>query len=817
MPVCLPVCSWRFAARSRPLLRKTFAAALGAALVLLEPAHGDPAMSGEGGASARGGLAVTDDSIVVRGNRRIDAAAIREHFRGSPAARVEPKAVNTALKELYATGLFDDVKIARSGATLIVTVVEAPTIEHLRFTGNSKIKDKDLESAVTSKSRGPYTKAAVANDVARLIEAYRAIGRFEAEVTAKTIARGEGRLDLVFQINEGEKTGVKRIAFAGNRSFRDDRLRSVIKTTESGWFAFLKTSDVYDPDRIESDSDLLRRFYLKNGFADVRVTADGAYDANAKGFTVTFSIDEGERFRLGAIAITSRVEGLDGAALRSIVALAPGAVFDGEAVDKAADGLTIALGQRGYPFAAVRPHLVRNAGVQTVDLLFTIDNGPRQYIERIAIRGNTVTRDDVIRREFELAEGDAFNRALVERAEKRLRALGILKSAKIAVAPGSAPDRVVLNVEVEEERTGDLALSGGYSTSAGFIGEISVSEHNLLGTGAYAKVAGTLGQYQRGAELSFAEPYFLGSRMTVGVDLFYRDTLTSSTQSYGSTYYGATLKLDAPLLDGVTARARYSLMNQSLSLDPALMDCSSANPPPVCMYNGEASAAVKQAVLNGPQWVSTIGSTVAYSSVDNPKAPHEGLRAELRQDVAGLGGDADFLKTTGDVRYYHDLGSDVVAMARGQGGYVLPYGNQPLPFVSGFFGGPQFVRGFAPNGFGPRDLTAYTTQDNIGGSQFWASTAELQSPIPGLPPEIALKAAVFADAGSLWGYRGQTYFPALSPSLMAVGDSRQIRSSIGSSLIWDSSFGPLRVDYAYPISKASYDVTQRVHFGFGGF
>jgi outer membrane protein insertion porin family len=375
----------------------------------------------------------------------------------------------------------------------------------------------------------------------------------------------------------------------------------------------------------------------------------------------------------------------------------------------------------------------------------------------------------------------------------------------------------VLNVNVEEKPTGNLNFSGGYSTSAGIIGEITVSEQNLLGTGQYVKVSATLGQYLRGGSLSFVRPYFLDNRMSLGVDLFYKEQLTNTTQSYGSTTYGAAIKLDAPIVDGLNTEARYSLVNQSLSLNPALMDCSPANPPPGCFANGEASAAVKQAVLNGAQWVSSVGSTIAYSTIDNPKDTHEGVRAEFRQDVAGLGGGADYLKSTGDVRYYHDLGDGVVGMVRGQGGFVDPYGGQTLPLVSSIFGGPQLVRGFAPNGFGPRDLTPGTTQDNIGGSQYWASTAELTAPIPGLPPEIALRAGVFADAGSVWGYKGATSFPALSPSLMTVADSRQVRSSVGSSLIWDSPFGALRVDYAYPTSKTSYDVTQRLHFGVGGF
>jgi outer membrane protein insertion porin family len=764
-----------------------------------------------------GAAAASDDAIVVQGNRRIDAEAIRGHFTGSPAARLEPAAINAALKDLYATGLFDDVRIVRSGTRLIVTVAEAPMIEHLRFEGNKKVKDQDLQKEIESKARGPFTKATVQNDVAHLVDVYHKSGRYEATVTPKTIARGDGRVDLVFEIREGDKTGVNRIVFAGNRAFAATRLKGVVKTTESGWFAFLKSSDVYDPDHLEGDADLLRRFYIKNGFADARVSAAGVYDPAQKGFTVTYSIDEGNRYAFGTIDVTSRIADVDGAALRGKLTLAPGGTFDGEAVTKAVDDMTIALGKAGHPFVAVLPHLNRDGGAKIVNVVFTLDDGPHDYIERIVIHGNTLTRDDVIRREFDLAEGDAFNHALIERAKLRLRALPMFKSVNITTDKGSTPDRVVLNVDVEEKQTGDLSFSGGYSTSAGVIGEISLSEKNFMGTGQYVKVTATLGQYLRGGSLSFVQPYFLDAHMSLGVDLFYKETLTNSTQSYGSTNYGAGIKLDAPLMDGVTSEARYSLTNQSLSLNPALMDCSPANPPPGCMANGEASDAVKQAVLNGPQWVSTVGSSLVYNSLDNSKNPHDGIRAEFRQDVAGLGGDVDFLRTTGDVRYYHDLGGDVVGMVRGQGGYITPYGGQTLPVTNGFFGGPQLVRGFAPNGFGPRDLTPGTTQDNIGGTQYWATTAELQSPIPGLPPEIALKAAAFADAGSMWGYRGQTSFPSLSPSLMTVGDSRQVRSSVGSSLIWDSPFGALRVDYAYPTSKTSYDVTQRLHFGVGGF
>ncbi|HSV25209.1 MAG TPA: outer membrane protein assembly factor BamA [Xanthobacteraceae bacterium] len=754
--------------------------------------------------------ALSAPTIEVQGNRRVDAQAIREHFHAS-ADGLTAAAIDAALKELYETGLFEDVKIGRSGARLIVTVVEAAQIERLRFEGNKQIKDKDLAKEIRLKPRSAMTKVAVREDVARIVEMYHRNGRYQVEVTPTTIARGEGRVDLVFDIREGPKTGIRRIAFVGNHEFAESRLKGVIKTTESGWFAFLKTSDVYDPDRIENDADLLRRFYVKNGFADAHVAGVAQYDPPQQGFTVTFTINEGIRYRFGAIEIQSRIAALDGAALRDVVHLAQGDIFDGEAVGKAADAIAVAAGKRGFPFVDVRPHANRHSAADIISVVFTLDDGPRRYVERINIHGNTVTRDEVIRREFDVAEGDAYNRGLIDAAERRLKQLPPFKSVKIMAEDGSTPDRVVLNVEVEEQQTGDLWFSGGYSTSAGIIGEVSASERNFLGLGQYVKVSVALGQYLRSGAVSFVEPYFLGNRMALGLDLFFKEVLANPYQSYGSESYGASIKVSAPLMDGVTSEARYSLVNQSVSLDPTLMACIPPNASTTC-----PSVVVKQVALDGPQWVSTVGSTLIYSSLDNPKSPHEGLRAELSQNVATLPGTVDFLRTTGDVRYYHDLGNDVVGLVRAQGGYITPYGGQTLPLMSSFFGGPQLVRGFAVNGFGPRDVTIGTTQDNIGGSRYWTTSTELQAPIPGLPPEIALKAAVFADAGSLWGYRGATSFPSLSQSL-TVADSRRVRSSIGSSLIWDSPFGPLRLDYAYPTSKASTDVTQRLHFGVGAF
>ena len=409
----------------------------------------------------------------------------------------------------------------------------------------------------------------------------------------------------------------------------------------------------------------------------------------------------------------------------------------------------------------------------------------------------------VIRREFDIAEGDAYNKTLIDRAERRLKNLNYFKTVKITRKPGSTSDRVVLDVDVEEQSTGEFNIAGGYSTTDGLLAEVKLGDRNFLGTGMSANGSVTYGQYARGIDLSASEPYFLGTRVAAGIELYGRQNQSSPYQSYGSDIYGATLQLGTPITEQIGVQYRYSLYNQNVTFDPT----STAAAP---------SLPVLQAALAGPQWVSAVGSTVTYNTLDNPKSPTSGINSQLRQDLAGLGGDVKFLRTSEDVRYYHPINDDVTALVRGQGGYITGWGGQQVPLLNSFFGGPTMVRGFAPNGFGPRDLTPGTTMDNVGGSMYWATTAELQSAIPGVPQEYGLKATAFVDAGSVFRYSGPTAFPGSAQS-MQLANSNVVRSSVGAGLTWASPFGDLTVDYAVPLTKAAYDVVQPFRFSAGGF
>ena len=808
-----------------------------------------------GAAQAQG---ITVGSIVVQGNQRVEADTIRSYFRAGPGGRLDAFQIDEGVKALYATGLFRDVRPTMQGGRLVITVIENPVINKIAFEGNKKVKDEQLKAEIQSKERGTLSRPVVQADVARLVEVYRRSGRFDIRIDPKIIELPNNRVNLVFEINEGGKTGVKSIEFIGNRFYSEYRLRDVIKTSQTGLLAFLQTSDIYDPDRIEADRELLRRFYLKHGFIDVRiVSAVGEYDPNRRGFLITFTIEEGEQYRVASVDVQSNARAIDPALLRPKLRAYAGDVYNAELVEKSVEDMTIEASRLGFAFATVRPRATRNPENRTVSLVFVIEEGQRAYIERINIHGNIRTRDYVIRREFDISEGDAYNRALVNRAERRLKNLSYFKNVRILTEPGSAPDRVILNVELEEQSTGEFSVSGGFSTSDGFMAEVSIAERNLLGRGLYAKGSIQYGQYARGFTVSFVEPYFLGYRVALGLDIFAKQQSSTSYTSYQSNTAGFSTRLGFALREDLGLQLRYSFYRQSISLPPQLMNCNNINPdfintfptpdkyflfpvPPGgiaqnCYADGEASIAVKRELAQGPVFTSALGYTLSFNTLDNNKNPTMGTLATFNQDFAGVGGDVNYIKTTTDARMYKEVVPDVIGVLHLQGGYVTGWGDRDLRMLDHFQMGPNLVRGFAPSGIGPRDLTQFpwtgVQGDALGGSLYWGASVEFQTPVYFLPKDSGVRVAAFADAGSLWNYVGPTTFPAtgevLSGSLCdtwgpatvgipcPVDNGMHVRSSVGVGLIWDSPFGPLRFDYSFPLTKQPYDRVQQFRFGGG--
>lgn len=808
-------------------------------------------------------LAQTVQSISVEGNRRVEVETIRSYFKPGPGGRLDQGAIDDGLKALIETGLFQDVKINRgAGGQIVVSVVENPVIGRIAFEGNKKIKDEQLTAEVQSKARGTFSRAMVQSDTLRIAEIYRRSGRYDVTVTPEIIEQPNNRVDLVFTVNEGAKTSVKSIEFIGNTAFSSYRLRDVIKTHESNLLSFLSSGDIYDPDRVEADRDLIRRFYLKNGFADVQVVAAlTEYDPEKKGFNVTFKIEEGQQYRVGTVDFRTSIANFDPSSLRSFSRVNVGSLYNVESVEKSVEDMQIEASRRGYAFAVVRPGGDRNFDAHTVAVVFNIDEGPRTYIERINIRGNTRTRDYVIRREFDLSEGDAYNRALVDRAERRLKNLDYFKTVKITTEPGSSSDRVVLLVDLEEKSTGDFSVSGGYSTTDGALAEVSVSERNLLGRGLFAKASVTYGQYARGYSLSFVEPYLLDYRVALGLDLYQRTQLSNNYISYGTKTLGFSPRLGFSLREDLSLQLRYSIYQQEITLPSYLANCnnvlgsSAFNPspafaatqtPPIdltstnglgCYNDGEASLPVRKELANGKTLTSALGYTLTYNTLDNNKNPTDGLLIDFRQDFAGVGGDVSYLKTVVDAKYYQSLVSDLVGLVHLQGGILNKVGNNDLRMLDHFQMGPNLVRGFAPNGIGPRDLNPFGTQDALGGTKYWGASLELQMPFWFLPKEVGLKGAVYADAGGLFDYQGPTTWSvtnemtttrnsSCTPSTtnpvsagtctgLVYDNGNVVRSSVGVGLIWASPFGPLRFDYAVPLTKGKNDRTQEFRFGGG--
>jgi outer membrane protein insertion porin family len=655
---------------------------------------------------------------------------------------------------------------------------------------------------VQSKARGSLQRATVQADVNRIIEAYRHVGRDEVGVVPEIIDRGNDRVDLVFSITEGKKTTVRQINFSGNHVFGDRQLKAVIKTSATSMLSFLIGGDVYDPDRIDDDRELIRQYYRSHGYADANVReARAAYDPGSKGFTLTFAIDEGPLYHFGDIGVTCNVPGLDPERLRRHLLIKSGAMFDGGALDKTTEALAIEMSKLGYPFAHAAPRMTRDAVALRIDVAFAIDEGERTYVERIEIHGNSRTRDYVIRREFDFGEGDPYNKTLIDRAEKRLKNLNYFKTVRITTKPGSASDRVVLDVEAVDQNTGDLNVAGGYSTIDGWMVEVKVGDRNFYGTGDSVQASASYGQYAIGGSISATDPSLFANHVSGGVEVFDRTTFTSPYQSYGSNTYGANFMVGMPITEQTAIQWRYSLYDQNITLNPASLSAIPSLP-------------VRQAAAAGPQLVSAIGDTVTYNTLDNNKLPTNGINSQLRQDLAGLGGDVKFLRTSEDLRYYQSINSDLTGMVRAQGGYITGWGGQQVPMLNNFFGGPNMVRGFAPNGIGPRDLTPGSTMDNVGGSMYWATTAELQSAIPGIPQEYGLRGSAFVDAGSVFGYKGATSFAGQTAQ---IANSNVVRSSVGVGLTWASPFGALSVNYAVPLSKASYDAVQPLSFNAGPF
>ena len=728
---------------------------------------------------ARAQTGPTVEDVLVLGNRRIDPATVEAYLALGPGDPITAEAVNASVRRLFETGLFRDAEIAVDGRTLVVRVDENPTINRIVFEGNDLLEDEQLLAAITSRPRRAFTRSRVEADAQILGDIYRQTGRYATEIEPVVIELPENRVDLVFEIDEGAVTGVASISFVGNEAFSDGRLRDVIETTETGIFGFLLTSDIYDPDRLEFDRELLRRFYLSRGYADFTVLSAVAELApDREGFLITFTVEEGEIYEFGEQRVEVNAPGLEAETFEALIEGEPGDTYDADMVENNINRMIFEAGQEGFAFIDVRPRAIRDPDANTIGVVYELVEGPRVFVERIEIEGNDRTLDRVIRRQFALAEGDAFNSRAIRNAETRIRALGFFSSVEVSTER-VAQDRAVVNVEVEEQSTGSLTFGAGFSTDQGVLGEVNITERNFLGRGQLVRARVLVAGDQQVFDFAFREPAFLDRPLSAGFNVFYRLEDRQDESSFDETNFGFVPTVAFPVSENGRLQLNYQISSDEIR------DVSEDASPLI-----QADA--------GTQITSLVGYNYTYDRRNDPFDTTGGYLLEFGQDFAGLGGDAQYVRTRGRGRVFQGFfDDDVVTSLEIEGGHIQSFGDE-VRITDRFFIGGDTLRGFAQGGVGPRDQV---TGDALGGNVFAVARAEVSFPV-GLPEDFGVFGGLFTDVGSLWT------LDETDAGAYEIDDGFALRGSAGVSVFWDSAFGPLRVNIAYPYLSEDGDDEQ---------
>jgi outer membrane protein insertion porin family len=806
-------------------------------------------------------------SIAVRGNQRLEPETIRAYANLSPGQTYTAATLDQALKDLYATQLFADVQIV-PGETgdIVINVRENPVINRIILEGNKRLKDDKITPEIKLAPRQIFTRPAVRADVDRILELYRRQGRFAARVEPKIVQLDQNRVDVVFEIYEGDLAKVRAINILGNTHYSDERLRKEMYTRQAGGIlGFLKSNDTYDPDRLAADQQKLRAFYLTQGYADFRVVqALAELTPDRRDFVITYVVEEGPRYKFGTVEADSALRDFPNAQVLQITKIKPGTWFNAKLVEDAVTNLNEAAGALGYAFADINPAYDRDAEKKLMNLTIRVAPTPRVYVERIDITGNTSTRDKVIRREFRLNEGDAFNALKVKRSQDRIQSLGFFQEKlEIKQTEGSAPDRVVLGVNVEEKPTGQLSLSGGYSSLEQFVVQLAVSQNNFMGKGQSLDASVNWSRYSRSVELGFVDPYFLDKPILFGGNLFRSDYRSfnyigsnrNTTYSQGST--GGNLRMGFPITEYWSFGGRYTLKNDKITLDKNSFYTDGVCDPLL------AGRYLCDEI--GTRLTSSIGISTIYDDTDGIR-PTRGQRLSWSEDFAGLGGDVRYVRSSVNATKYKSIGGGWVVSAHGEGGYIVPLqkgpasGSDAVRLTDRFF--DPGLRGFDIRGIGPRvvrlpynaDGTLQTLDinknvvDSIGGRAYYMGRLELEFPVSSGLKSMGIRPSAFVDVGSLWSIKTPALLdivnvcspkstttgltrklqgpndPACDANLYTIspgfkevflGNSPKPRLSIGIGANWTSPFGPLRLDLARAILKQKGDDTKLFTFNVG--
>ncbi|HVX82176.1 MAG TPA: outer membrane protein assembly factor BamA [Devosiaceae bacterium] len=783
---------------------------LALALLLAAPLMGITPMIGASAAQA-----AVVSKISVSGNHTVDSQTIMAIIPVKVGQASSPDLLSASTAALYKTGFFKSATVTQSGSIVFVKVVENPTVAAVLFQGNQRFSDAELLTMVSVSSRSGYSPDRVQTDIASIKAAYTQAGYTNVSVTAKTESVGGGRTRITFVINEGTRSGIAAINFTGNHAFNSGTLKGVIRTHETGWLSWLLHDDSYDEQQLEIDKQLIRMYYANHGYPDAQVTAAVAqYDASRNGYFITYSIQEGDHYTFGPMAVETSIPNLQTDSLRDTIRTNTGGSYSQAELQKTASDMAFAATSQGYPFADVRPRVDRDLVNHRLDITYLVDNGPRVYVERINITGNLKTRDFVIRRELDFSEGDPFNQALLARDREHIMGLGFFKSVDITTEPGSAPDKVIIDIAVVEQSTGDYGITAGYSTQDGILGEVSLTERNFLGRGQYVRAAVGASGSGKTFDFSFTEPRFMGLKISTGFDVY--DHIASQTQTsyYGLTTIGGQVRAGMPITDALSGNVFLGAEQKSYATSGNCFDSSGNSVACTDPTSTGSTWPTSQVVMDGTVFHKAfVGYNLNYTTLDDPKHPTSGIYAILSQQYDGW--DYNYLKTEVKGRYFMPLAdTGIVASVRSQAGIINNFSGGNISALEAFHPGASLLRSF--QSYGPtllpnNNCTAYagsncglTQGEQLGAVAYAGISGELKSPIPMLPESYGLSAAVWGDAAWISDAEPAHFAGNLDPGSVGV----PIRASVGGSLIWDSPFGPLRADVGYPVLKAPSDIPQ---------
>ncbi|MDP5370125.1 MAG: outer membrane protein assembly factor BamA [Pseudomonadota bacterium] len=720
--------------------------------------------------------------IRIEGNQRIESETIHSYLPIKVGEEFLPNQLDESLKALHATGYFTDVHVSNDNDTMVVKVEENPIINRIAYEGNSKLKDDVIQQEIKFRPREVLSRARIQEAQQRVLEIYRRMGRFGARVEPKIIKLPENRVDLIFEIDEGAVTYVRKITFIGNKHIPSKKLEEQLNSKRTRWYRFFAVDDVYDPDRFMADQQALRKFYYDNGYPDFRIiTAHAELSPDQKDFFFTFHVEEGEKYDFGKIEITSKLPNVKTNDLKEVLTFAESDTFSGKQIEKSITLMSNAVGVQGYAFVAIEPIVKKNPETKKADITFEIKEGPRVYIEKIVFSGNDRTRDNVLRREMELHEGDAFNSQKLKNSERRLKDLGYFKTVTVDTEPGAGADQARIVVKVEEQSTGEIGLAGGYSTLDGPLASIRLIERNFMGTGRVLHSDLSIAKKRQDFDVGIVEPYFLGRNMTGSASVF--SSKSSRFFAYKVQGTGIRTGICYRLIEYWSQGFNYIIKQEKIS-------------------SARASISSYIAEQLGTSITSALAHSLSYDRRDAGRNTTSGYVIGMSNTYAGLGGNVEYLKNILNASWYYPVADEVVLNIRGEAGGIERIGKK-IRTVDKFSLGAQSFRGFEFGGIGPRDAT---TKDPLGGTRFWTQTTELVFPL-GLPSEFGVKGAVFSDIGSLW--RVGEKIPGT-----IVYDESKMRASVGCGISWDSPFGPISIDYSRAVKKQKYDNTQTILFGF---